>query len=295
MASLTLTNILTLTGRDPRDISVILHRATQPRLREMLPWMVANRPDLFDAYQSVHSDRASATLTSRRFAASFVPLGDDQLVFAGMYEITAHSVMPTPEIYADPRFHELEVDFGATDTGPAQNIAARDTQIRFEMTALDDLNDLVGRLCITAPTGRTYVRLAENLQAPVARIAETSRLIAPMPHWSDLRLTSGQVKNIPPLWRDALRHWRGVYLILDERDGARYVGSASGADNLLGRWHEHVSGPRGITHELRNRSPETFVFTILQRLSPDATRSEVVAAEYSWMKRLGTVTWGLNT
>ena len=91
-----------------------------------------------------------------------------------------------------------------------------------------------------------------------------------------------------------LREWRGVYLIVDEADGQRYVGSASGAENLLGRWQAHVARDRGVTAELGKRDPTGFRFSILELLAPSASAEEVLAIEGNWKDRLATRSWGLN-
>jgi hypothetical protein len=91
-----------------------------------------------------------------------------------------------------------------------------------------------------------------------------------------------------------LREWRGVYLIVDQTDGARYVGSAYGADNLLGRWRAHVQGDQGITAKLRARNPAHFHFAILERMAPDDPAEDVIAREMTWIARLDTRRHGLN-
>jgi len=95
-------------------------------------------------------------------------------------------------------------------------------------------------------------------------------------------------------WAARLREWRGVYLITDETDGARYVGSAHGQDNLLGRWQAHVARDRGITRELARWDPANFRFSILERVSPAMAADEVITLEHDWMNRLHTRRHGLN-
>jgi len=81
---------------------------------------------------------------------------------------------------------------------------------------------------------------------------------------------------------------------VDEVDGACYVGSAYGTENLLGRCRSHVAGEQGVTRELAHRDPATFRFSILERANPDATPAEVIRLERTWMDRLDTIRYGLN-
>ncbi len=97
-----------------------------------------------------------------------------------------------------------------------------------------------------------------------------------------------------PGWAARLREWRGIDLVLDRADGARYAGSAYGETNRLGRWLAHVVRDAGVTVQLAARDPARFAFSILERLSPDMEARDVIAREPSWMARLHTRAFGLN-
>lgn len=279
---------------DPAGVSIILHLTRLEPLRSLLPVIADRHPELFDAYQSVHTAGAAATLANRRFAASFVPIGRSELVFAGLFEITGQQLRPVAEIYADPRFARLEQEFGATDTAPARNIARGGSQRQFTLTLRPELADEIGRLRIAAPGTRTYVQIAANLDPEVLALTARRQLSPPLPDWTALILTKPEILNLPLDWIAALSQWRGIYLIVDQTDGARYVGSAYGTENLLGRWRAHVAGAQGVTVELQHRDPAGFRFSILELLSPAATPETVVALETSWKARLDTLRYGLN-
>ncbi len=114
----------------------------------------------------------------------------------------------------------------------------------------------------------------------------------PSPH--ALTLRAPELAVLPPSWQAELSRWRGIYLITVEGEGARYVGAAYGEHNMLGRWRAHVAGEMGVTKELSLRNSETFRFSILELLAPDATMDEVIACERCWMDRLHTIEYGLN-
>lgn len=281
-------------GLDPAEVSVILHSTTLPVLRRWLPFIAAERPDLFAAYQSVHSTTAEAILRRRPRVASFVPLPHRRMAFAGLYRIAATEERATAEIYADPRFAELEQVYGASDTSPERNIARAARQWVFRMELCETLAALRGRLVIAAPPGRTYVRIAANLDPEVVALTETSLLVPAPPDWDAFIVGGQELRGLPAAWAARLREWRGIYLIVDESDGARYVGAAYGTENLLGRWRAHVARDQGVTAELRHRDPARFRFSILELLAPAAPPDEVIARESGWKQRLHTLEHGLN-
>lgn len=292
---LTFATFLASEGIEREKISLVFHKTKLQPFRRMLPWIVKQRPDLFDAYQAVHSTPAERTLKRRPLFASFVPVDDETMMLAGIYRIVGHEVLPCRDIYADPRYRELENSFGATDTGPSANIARGDAQLRFETELTDVLEDIRGRLIVTTPSGRAYVRRADNLDPEIFAIRSMSQFEPTCPEWRDLIVTGKEVRNLPKSWQTRLSEWRGIYLIVGQSDGARYVGAAYGAENIFGRWRDHVVGDVGVTRELKKRNPMNFRFSLLERVSPDAVIEEVVSLERTWMNRIGTIPWGLNS
>ena len=75
---------------------------------------------------------------------------------------------------------------------------------------------------------------------------------------------------------------------------AGYVGSAYGAENILGRWRSYAKTGHGGNRSLRASAPADLRFSILQRTSPDLEASDVIALEASWKDRLHTRQFGLN-
>lgn len=294
MAKFRFNSLLEEAGLRPEDVSVILHTTNLQPLRRMLPHIVVERPELFEAYQSVHSDQATATLLGRQYAASFVPAENGKMTFAGLYRIAGAAKRSVGEIYNDERYGVLEVEYGATDTAPQKHIDKGGEQVQFTLELMEKLGHFRGCIQILAPEGRTYVRIAANLDAQVVVLSQESLLVAPAPDWDQFIATGSMVRALPPSWAGRLREWRGIYLITDESDGARYVGSAYGQSNLLGRWCEHVAKDEGVTKELSKRDPLNFRFSILQLLAQDEEAEKVIAVEQNWMKRLHTLRFGLN-
>lgn len=66
-----------------------------------------------------------------------------------------------------------------------------------------------------------------------------------MPSWDALTLRWEELKVLPSRWKTALAQWRGVYYIFDTAQAKGYVGSASGRENILGRWQNYAAPGHG--------------------------------------------------
>ncbi len=242
----------------------------------------------------MHSDQAGAALRNRRYVAIFIPFGDRRFLFEGFYSVVGSELRPTRKIYADPAYHEIANTYGDPASDPERNIRRRDAQEVFDLRLEAQMDELRGRVVVRSPGGRNYVRVAANTPLEILEMSETHQLAAPTPNWRNFIVSGGFLRSIPRTWADLLRQWRGIYLITDQADGARYVGSAYGEQNLLGRWQTHVVNDQGVTRQLAQRNPEKFQFSILERVSPDASVDEVTALEHNWMRRLDTIRNGLN-
>lgn len=102
-------------------------------------------------------------------------------------------------------------------------------------------------------------------------------------------------------WHVALGAIAAVYLITDRASGDQYVGSARGADGLLGRWRTYVrTGGHGGNVRLRTLVGDRIAraadlqFSILRTLPLDSARDEVVAVETVYKRKLGSRAFGLN-
>ncbi len=91
-----------------------------------------------------------------------------------------------------------------------------------------------------------------------------------------------------------------MYLIVDQKSGKQYVGSAYGEDGLLQRWtdyiHTHHGGNKKMI-ELLKAYPERyhrFQFSVLQILPKTLTNDSVISIENLYKKKLMTIEFGLN-
>lgn len=274
-------------GFEMKDVAVMLHQPSVAGQRGALLALVNDHPDLFERYQDNHPKGPEATLKARKYAASFVVNDAGEARFVGMYEIAAWAFRSYADMMQDPQRRALcALIHGEGAVGLEEETA--DGRAIFDLRAMPTFSKLKGRLVVPRPAGRAYVRLAENCVLPISRVDETARFIPPMPPWDTLVMTALDIRAMAQSWADRLSQWRGIYHIVDMSDGARYVGSAYGADNILGRWRAHVQRDKGATVELAKRDPSHFRFSILELLAPTAGMDDVIAREGSWKQRLAT-------
>jgi hypothetical protein len=104
-------------------------------------------------------------------------------------------------------------------------------------------------------------------------------------------------------WKNSLAAVAGVYLIVDDKTGMQYVGSASGEEGgILDRWKNYVRrGGRVGNKKLeeliskdKDYAKKYFRFSILHILSKTIARKEVIKWEEIYKKKLGTRAMGLN-
>lgn len=92
----------------------------------------------------------------------------------------------------------------------------------------------------------------------------------------------------------------GIYMILDDKTGAQYIGSAYGNNGIWQRWCNYAVTGHGGNKELialMNTDPEYtrhFRFSVLQALPGNITPDEIIEIEQLYKKKLGTRVHGLN-
>lgn len=285
-------DLLRLAAIDPKTCAVMLHAPSDPALRRGLLAVAQDDPPLFEVYQDNHPKGPEATLKNRSHAASFVVEDGESARFVGLYSNSGWTYQSAAELDTDPVRRELQQRFRGK--GFIELAGADSGRNVFALKRLAALADLSGRLVVRRTPGRAYMRLAERNVLDVIEIARHARFVPPAPDWRDFIVSGAELRVLPKPWCARLQEWRGIYLIIDEKDGARYVGAAYGAENLLGRWRAHVAGESGVTVDLAGRDPARFRFSILELLAPVAESADVIAAENRWKQTLGTRNWGLN-
>ena len=291
-APLTLNQMVRLSGIELGDVLVFRHRPREPSLNRMFPWLAAERPDLFDCYQSSHGANTESALSRARYLASFIRHKPGQALFIGFYAVKSFRSLTVEACLSRPLHREL-MTLGLEGM---KATAGRKSVLEFDLPLMDWHSEWRGRLIINWPgLERSWYRWADRNEFAIMAIAEESLLTPAMPPWEELSVAWNELAVLPSSWRTALSHWRGVYLIIDQSDGRQYVGSAYGAENILQRWLHYSRTGHGGNKLLRQINPAHLRFSILQRVSPDLPDADVIRLESTWKDRLRTrAPYGLN-
>ncbi len=273
---------------DPRGAIVFRHRPSEPELNNVLPLLAADRPDLYNAYQQSHGEIVERALQKSQHVVSFIRHGSSKALFVGAYVVGKWRHLSQEQFWRVPAHAELRT-LGMSGS-------ARPKRLVFGLEPIDFYPKWKGKLIIDwPPPERSWWRRAHRNSMSVRAILEDSALDSAMQSWDELDLTWSQLAVLPKRWQAKLAEWRGIYFIFDRSDGKGYVGSAYGAENLLGRWRNYGLSGHGGNRLLRQRDPTNFRFTILELVSPAMPPHAVQQLESSWKERLHTrQPYGLN-
>ena len=289
---MTLNDLLAKHDIDPKKVLAFRHSPQEPELNEVLPSLAAEKPDVFNAYQQTQTIQVENAMLDASYVASFIRHPAGRALFIGLYSIGEATPLTDTQFWRIPSAKTLR-EFGMANSGTSPE---RQTILWFDLVLMDFYANWKGKLVVDWP--KPYIkwwRWAHSKELAVQAILPDSVLDAAMPHWQEISLSWRRLSILPTEWKSALSHWRAIYFIFDTSDGKGYVGSAYGKQNLLGRWLNYAASGDGGNAELQKRDPNNFQFTILERLSPDAEKDEVVRIENTWKERLHTrVPFGLN-
>lgn len=275
---------------DPKHVLVLRHTPTTPRLRRIFPWVADRLPAVFNAYQQTQQEDVEREMKNATYVASFIGDAPSRALFIGLYQRHGQELRTPDQIRAVPAIAALE-GYGVG--------AETRSRLWFDLLLNEDFfPEWKGKLSIRWP-GReiNWHRRADRAEFKIICIHEESRLSKEPPaSYREWDLQWDELKLLPESWKSKLREWRGIYFIFDTSDGKGYVGSASGAQNLLGRWQHYADTGDGGNLKLRTRDPINFRFSILEVVAPDMDRDEVNQREQNWKNRLHTCTrtHGLN-
>lgn len=287
-----LNDLLQGKGIDPKHVLVLRHRPWEPQLNKVIPWLAAEKPELFNAYQQTQGERVEAAMKRAAHVAAFIGREPGKALFVGLYSVQDSKPITRRQFWEIPANVELKsVGMrGFTEESPRSSI------LWFDLALNDFYASWKGKLIVGwPPPERSWWRWAHRNVIPVLAVLEDTALDAAMPQWDEIAFTWEELRVLPTRWKAALSQWRGVYYIFDMSDAKGYVGSAYGDSNLLGRWLNYAARGHGGNRLLRQRDPRNFRFTILQRVSPDTDAGDVIRLEGSWKQRLHThEPYGLN-
>jgi hypothetical protein len=93
---------------EPSDVLVLRHRPNEPELRKVLPWLAADRPSVFNAYQQTQGKRVEEAILRSKFVASFIGHEAGKGLFVGLYKVGGYKPVTRRQFWRIPAYKELK-------------------------------------------------------------------------------------------------------------------------------------------------------------------------------------------
>jgi len=199
-------------------VRVVRHRPHEPELKKVLPWLAAEKPSIFNMYQQLQLPLEEKQLVKADYLVSFIGLKPAEALFVGFYKVKGNREVTYSECSNFPDNVELQK--------LGMRWHSRRNRLLFNLVLTNLYQEWKGKLIITWKGERSWARWLKTGAFPVKTILDESALEKGMPPWNELILSWEELKHLPKSWIGTLEQWRGIYLITDEKDGARYIGSA---------------------------------------------------------------------
>jgi len=275
--------LLNLRGMDTKlKIKLVRHQDSRFDLWELY------RTGHFDTYQSYQS---KPIFHNCDYIVSFMGLDGSRAQLIGVYKVSEKKIskeIPIPDDFPHRDFFSDLDDYF------------------YKLEPVNNFNDLKDRVIIDwGLSPRAWHQWLDRDDKEVIEILPEG-YIKEFPGYLDFILTFDELVRIVqnPVanreWHRMLSAVAGIYLIVDNKTGKQYIGSAYGKDGIWGRWAKYAQTSHGgneLIKELIDSESEyasNFRFTLLHVLLKTATKDEVIAWEVRYKNKLGTKAFGLN-
>jgi hypothetical protein len=241
-----------------------------------------------ETYQSY---QAKAIFESCNYIVCFLGLENSQARFFAVYRVVQQSPskdFPLPADFPYPEMLEMDMD-----------------KFHYDLELVPGFEDLVDRVIID--WGSSALAWHQWLSEKEVVQVLPKGYVRDFPGYLDFTITFDELAEIVDYpdankaWKYGLSEVAGVYLIFDAKTGSQYVGSAYGQEGIWGRWRQYADSGHGGNKQLIDlidKDPKyerNFRFAILQTLSKNITKEEIIKCEVKWKERLGTKAFGLNS
>jgi GIY-YIG catalytic domain len=262
---LTFNDILQAEGLDPRGVRLVKHQDKRAPLYEI--WRT--KPRLLERYQAIQG-RDVFRIGDRLASFVVTPQPWAETLFIGMFLV--RDVQRAAKGTTDPIL-------GIDATGLFQ----------YKIARTKELLDYVGRL--TIDWGPGHLAWVQRTARPKRVLSISNQVEPPFPGFDTFTCDVDAIDDLYPSWKEVLRHAKGVYLLVDQETGARYVGSACGPDSLWGRFKDYAVTGHGGNKELKRLGRRPYRASVLQIGHVD---EDILEAEAKWKDKLMTRQFGLN-
>ncbi len=174
----------------------------------------------------------------------------------------------------------------------------------------EQYKEYVGRLLIHYPgpgvRGRAFYLEKHYSNLVVSQIFDKPYSGEAFPGYENIEHGFSQLEAIfkqnKQDWKAALQNVKGVYLIVDKKNGKMYVGSAFGESGIWSRWSCYIGTGHGWNDELTalikangiDYARETFQFSILEYRSMKTDDQVLIDREQYWKRVLLSGAFGYN-
>lgn len=173
----------------------------------------------------------------------------------------------------------------------------------YSVSLSDVFSSLIGRLVVDYHQGQRQMRrkfeeVIDDFY--VSEILNKAYAGVDFPGYENINIdfTSLEfiINNQKQDWKVALENMKGVYLIVDKKNGKKYVGSASGADGIWSRWACYIGSGHGGNDELvevinengLDYARNNFKFSLLEIYSMKTDTESIIRRESFWKEVLLT-------
>ena len=136
---------------DPKQVLVLRHRPSEPQLNKVLPWLAAEKPDLFNAYQQTQGEkleRVMRPMEGSGYVASFIGHEAGKALFVGLYSIGKSKRLTRDEYRNHPAHIQLRTHGMKGFTSDDK----RSSILWFDLLLTDFYTDWKGRLIVRWPS-----------------------------------------------------------------------------------------------------------------------------------------------
>ena len=272
-----LNSVLQGAGLDLAQVRLIRHKDTRASKGRSPYELWRDQPDQFEVYQSTQKIANRKKFSAPYWAVFIVDAFDDTMfggVYAAKYRGLLNQDRPKPHI-------EGEVDkAGSWDI--------------YDLCLDDTLKDLIGRMFIDWGQGAlAWVQYADRNDKVVTEL-RLENTEPRFPGFLNFVEPLSRLPKLPTTWIATLQSAQGVYLLTCPKTREQYVGSATGADGLWGRWMNYFHTGHGGNVALKSRDPSDYQVSILEVAGSSANADDVRDMEGRWQLKLQSQEMGLN-
>lgn len=175
----------------------------------------------------------------------------------------------------------------------------------YEVSLTDQFCSLIGRLVVDFYRYPGMMGRAFYLESFLEKFIVTEILDKPyagvnFPGYDNINIDFSSlefiINNQKQDWKVALENVKGVYLIVDKKNGKKYVGSAYGTDGIWSRWACYISCGHGGNDELVDvinangleYARNNFKFSLLEIYTMKTDTESIIYREKFWKEVLLT-------